>query len=246
MIVSLFMKLAIAGFVFAAALNAAGFEVADLHASPIVRNPYLRGPYRTAQRYEIRQATLVDLINGAYGVERERILEGPNWVEMDRFDIIAKRPAGASKNELKTFLQGTLEERFHLKVHKDTRKLSGFTLTADKTTKLKKSDGTGRTGCDESISMEQQEGGGRGAPMALEKCRNVTMEKFAETIRWEATAPIVDQTGLEGAWDFDVKLPCGESFSWVPTGRHRRGWAMPWRSSLDSSLPRQLCRWKCW
>ena len=116
-------KLAIGCLGFAWAAGAAGFEVADVHGSPIIRNPFLRGPFRTAQRYEIRQATMVDLIFTAYGVEREKILEGPNWVEMDHFDIIAKRPADSKPDELKVMLQGLLAERFHLALRSEERRV---------------------------------------------------------------------------------------------------------------------------
>ena len=35
---------------------------------------------------------MVDLIRIAYGFDPDKILGGPNWLEMDRFDVIAKVP----------------------------------------------------------------------------------------------------------------------------------------------------------
>jgi uncharacterized protein (TIGR03435 family) len=43
-----------------------------------------------AGRYEIHNANMVDLVRTAYGVDAENVVGGPNWVEYDRFDVIAK------------------------------------------------------------------------------------------------------------------------------------------------------------
>ena len=64
---------------------------------------------------------MVDLISSAYGVDPDKVLSGPNWLELDRFDILATAPAGASPEALKTMLQALLADRFQLKVHIDKR-----------------------------------------------------------------------------------------------------------------------------
>ena len=65
-------------------------------------------------RYEIRRATMVDLIRTAYGVEADKILGGPHWLEWNRFDIIAKVPAAASRETVMPMLQALLADRFGL------------------------------------------------------------------------------------------------------------------------------------
>ena len=74
------------------------FELADVHVSPPARNPYLRGPMVLHGLYELRFATMVDLIRTAYGVEAERVVGGPNWLEYDTFDLIAKLPEGIRRS----------------------------------------------------------------------------------------------------------------------------------------------------
>jgi len=65
-----------------------------VHRSEIRRCPecwnlsYLE-PASRAERYEVRNATMVDLIRTAYGVDPERVVGGPTWLEFDRFDITA-------------------------------------------------------------------------------------------------------------------------------------------------------------
>lgn len=66
---------------------------ADIHASARTRNQTLRtGPVRDG-RYEIRAATMLDLIRIAWNFDADRILGGPEWLELDKFDVIAKVPA---------------------------------------------------------------------------------------------------------------------------------------------------------
>ena len=51
-------------------------------------------------RAEIRGATLLDLISDAYSVDSKMVVGGPNWLNTDRFDIIAKAPALSCRRKL--------------------------------------------------------------------------------------------------------------------------------------------------
>jgi uncharacterized protein (TIGR03435 family) len=64
-----------------------------------------------------------------------QIFGGPSWNDTDHFDIIAK-PAGNAKvvpgEQTKTMLQSLLEDRFQLKVHRETRNLPVYNLVVFK------------------------------------------------------------------------------------------------------------------
>src|SRR5262245_31289184 len=81
------------------------FETADVHTSPggffagLGTAPLLNG------RYELRSATMVDLIATAYGLDADKVLGGPSWLEADRFDVIARAPSGATPETAKVMLQ---------------------------------------------------------------------------------------------------------------------------------------------
>ena len=81
------------------------FEAANVRVSPAARNPFMRGPFLRGGLYTIRFATMVDLIRTAYGVEAERVLGGPTWLENDTFDVIAKPPAGSTLETAKPMLK---------------------------------------------------------------------------------------------------------------------------------------------
>jgi uncharacterized protein (TIGR03435 family) len=100
------------------------FEIADVHANQRTQNAPIPNPAVRNGRYEIRQATMVDLIRIAYGFDNDKILGGPNWLELDRFDVIAKVPADSTAETRKQMLQALLEDRFKLQVHKETKPLT--------------------------------------------------------------------------------------------------------------------------
>jgi uncharacterized protein (TIGR03435 family) len=162
-------------------------------------------------RYEIHNATMVDLIKTAYSIDADKVLGGPNWLEFDRFDVIAKADSKTPQDTLKLMLQALLAERFKLMVHKDTQSIAGFALAAGKgKPKLKEAASTEKTGCQRQAQapLTTVEGQIR-LPMNSVSCHNVTMEAFASQLRGMDptyfTNAVIDSTGLKGNWDFDLK-----------------------------------------
>jgi uncharacterized protein (TIGR03435 family) len=190
------------------------FEIADVHASPRNINPAMRGGLMSGGRYELRTATMVDLIGVAYGVDAAHVVGGPAWLDTDRFDIVAKAPAGATPETLQPMLQSLLTDRFKLVVHNDTRALAGYALTLVKrTAQLKESKGAGESGCSHPPEMQ----GATPGTLAYNtySCHNMTMATLAQTLRMLAPGyfggnPVLDRTALNGSWDFDVR--------WTPRG----------------------------
>src|SRR5580704_803561 len=135
------------------------FDIADVHVSARTMNLNMSGGFLRAGRYEIRKATMVDLIRTAYTVDADKVLGGPSWLEADRFDVIAKAPQGATAETVKPRLQALLADRFKLVVRMDSRAMPGFALTVGKggTAKLKQADGSGDAGCKYTMSPTQEE-----------------------------------------------------------------------------------------
>ena len=184
----------------------ATFEIADVHVSPHRTYPFMSGGTLNGDRFIIRDATMVDLIVAAYGVEDDNVLGGPSWLEMDRFDVIAKAPRNTSPDTLKLMLQALLADRFKLVVHTDSKPVSAFVLTVGKDKpKLKDSEGGDKSGCD----PQQQNPTPGTIQYIMVSCHNVTMETFAGILHDFAggylTKPVVDSTGLKGSYDFDFK-----------------------------------------
>src|SRR5215471_14910530 len=195
----------LSGAAFGQGAEPPSFDLAGVHPSPHVTNPYMRGGVLRGGRYELRTASMVDLIRTAYGVDAEKVQGGPSWLDTDRFDIIAKAPASTPPETVKLMLQTLLADRFKLKVRTDNKSMPVFVLSVGKgKPKLKESEGSG-AGC-QGQPQNPQPGV---IPYAMVTCRNRTMEQFAQDLHNMAggylTNPVVDQTGLKGNWDFDLK-----------------------------------------
>src|SRR5438876_413095 len=123
------------------------FEIADVHASTPSALAQVSGGVPRGGRYELRNATMVDLITKAYNVTDDKVSGGPTWLASDRFDVIAKTPAGVTVDTARLMLQKLLTDRFGLKVHNDNKPLPVFVLTMGKgKPKMKESDGS-KNGC---------------------------------------------------------------------------------------------------
>src|SRR5580704_7270173 len=183
------------------------FDIADVHVSPKSTVTYMSGGVLRGGRYEIRRATMLDLIRTAYGVDDDsKIQGGPSWLELDRFDVIAKAPPLTTQEAAKSMLQALLVDRFQLKIHMDNRPMAALVLSLGKgKPKLKEAEGQGY-GCQNSPNQAPPQPGV--IPKITLLCRNLTMEAFAPTLRAIAggTKPLIDKTGLEGAWYFDITL----------------------------------------
>jgi uncharacterized protein (TIGR03435 family) len=205
---SSFTWLAMAALFCGAAFGQPAFEMADVHVSPHSNNPVMRGGIVRAGQFELRTATMLDLISVAYEINPANIAGGPSWIESERFDVIAKVPANTTPEALPLMLQKLLADRFQLVVHNDNKSMNAYVLTAGKHPLLKQADGAGPGGCEPQTSDYTDVINGSFL------CHNVTMAEFAETLQTYPRAPVRsyvganpvrDLTGLQGAWDFHIK-----------------------------------------
>jgi uncharacterized protein (TIGR03435 family) len=125
-----------------------GFDVASIKLAPRVEispsNPMYVRPGNVPGSLEARNTFLAFLISNAYGVRIYQIYNGPNWIHSDGYDISAKTdltPEEAQKigtsldartADMNLRLQSLLEDRFRLKVNRETRQFPVFILTVAK------------------------------------------------------------------------------------------------------------------
>jgi len=178
------------------------FDAADVHVSPRSANPNVQslGGFVRGGRYQFRNATMVDLVASAFGVEPEKVLGGPSWLETDRFDILAKAPAAATNATAKLMLRSLLADRFKLVIHNEDKPMNAYVMTAAKPgTQIKQSTAGGPTNCD---------GQPTDPPNTVIACKNMTMAVLAQVLRQvdpvTFDTPITDMTGMEGSWDFQL------------------------------------------
>jgi uncharacterized protein (TIGR03435 family) len=200
------------------AQNATGpeFEVASVRRSDpenlqISYMPTL--DVRPGGTLRISNRRLDEIIMLAYGVGGKQ-LSGPRWLtelttdptQVTRFEVIAKVPENATKDQVPLMLQKLLEDRFKLKLHRESRPTQVYSLEVSPNGhKLNASvpDPRRVPGCSREI------GSGEDYSAAAE-CYNMTMTQLAQQLPALAPAyfregPVVDRTGLTDAYDLRLE-----------------------------------------
>ena len=144
----------------------------------------------------------------AYQLERFQI-SGPDWINTDRFDIVAKVPRDATEKQFQEMLQTLLVERFRLRAHQETRELPQYVLiTQTGGHKMRPSETHGEPSLKYIIPDLTKP---HAQPYATQiVCQNMTMPDFAMRLSGRLAADyldrqVVDATGLAGAFDFHLQ-----------------------------------------
>ncbi len=136
------------------------------------------------------------LIARAYGVPEAQIEGGPRWI--DTWDIAAKAdtPTAMEREELMPALQALLADRFQLKVRRTTKDGPIMSLIIAKSgSKLKAHSGEG------TPSMSSSSGAGKISITGTK----ATTARLAEYLSARAGRPVINNTGLDGEYDFHVE-----------------------------------------
>lgn len=170
--------------------------------------------------------TLKMLVAAAYDVKEYQV-SGPDWMNDDGFDIQAKTPAGATKEQIPLMLQALLADRFKLTFHREKKNLSVYALVVGKNgPKLKEVDA-------ETLKAQAEKGAPAAPPQppppgpdgvpnlakmppgpglmmmmtntgAREMRGQATMPKLANALSKLTDRPVLDMTGFTGTYNVDM------------------------------------------
>jgi bla regulator protein blaR1 len=118
------------------------FEVASVKPSVNAGN-FIGIGRAPGGRFTANNVPLRFLIQNAYRVRDFQVIGGPSWIALERWDIEAKAEEGSIPaptgppdpnvaDPMSIRLQSLLEDRFQLKLHRETRELPIYTLTIAK------------------------------------------------------------------------------------------------------------------
>lgn len=81
-------------------------------------------------RYTVRDQTVASLMQFAYSIYWRQVVDAPDWVFHERYDIEGKTDTEGEPNlsQQQEMLQKLLADRFGLKFHRDKRELSVYAL----------------------------------------------------------------------------------------------------------------------
>jgi bla regulator protein blaR1 len=176
-------------------------------------------------------APLQQVIRAAYGVEDDRIIGAPDWLNSERYDFEAKEDDSGNNDprklsfdqntsEQKQMLQQVLADRLKLALHRETRDLSVYALVLAKggpklqeatpgdtyPNGFKGRDGVARPG---GIHFESHF---EDAGIYVEHgTKLIAQGASVGALLWHLQAfwdrTIADETGLSGAYDFNFQVP---------------------------------------
>ncbi len=178
--------------------------------------------------YRATNLSLKDLIMSAYDMKGYQV-EGPDWIEAERYDVSAKFPPNLPPNlpqnrdqllaAFDSMMQKMLADRFKLAVHRDQKSFSVYGLIVAKSgIKFKEAPDTGSRS-DGSNSHYQGS--------------SITMVKLAEFLSRRMDLPVIDMTGLKATYNVTL--------DWVPESKDKvNDPAIPVGVTLPDALQEQL------
>jgi len=145
------------------------------------------------------------LLEGAFDIRRDQIVGLPHWAQVERYDIAAKvvdmdaqQLRGLSQEQRRAMLQHLLVQWFHLQTHVETRTLPLLKLTVAKegikfTEWQKPADDQNNTKGSMNVNNEE---------MTATGVQMVSLVRFLSSL---TRMPVVDETGLKGAYNLHLK-----------------------------------------
>jgi uncharacterized protein (TIGR03435 family) len=159
-------------------------------------------------RFTARATTVKYLMEWAYGILPAQHSEGPSWLGLERYDIMAKAPGNPTEEQMKLMTQALLEERFKLKIHRETKEVPILVLSVGKTPPKLFPPKEGET---HSLKVTPKMGDD-GKPSSWHTV--ATRYSFAQLNLVFATVldrVIVNRTGLDGEYDFALDFTPDEN-----------------------------------
>ncbi len=194
------------------------FEVASIRPAPVQLTNFNVGLHMDGSQARFTYLSLRDYISMAYRLKSLQIV-GPDWLAGEKFDISAKLPDGATTAQIPEMLQALLQERFHLKSHRETKDFAVYSLEIAKGgIKLKEipPDPVGTTPAGPvNVTVAGNASGaeysfGGGATLSLSQRgllgNKINMRALADTLSWYLDRPVVDMTGLKGNYDIVLTI----------------------------------------
>jgi uncharacterized protein (TIGR03435 family) len=158
------------------------------------------------RQYTMTNRTVETMLLFAYGMNKTQLVGGPSWIEKDRWDVqgVPNIPGHPNLKQAQILTRKVLEERFGLKVHKETKEMAVYAISVAKGgEKMSRSVGDPNGGPDYNESSNSTQ-----VTMSM---TNISMGEFAPDLGDFLDRPAVDQTGLTGRYDFQLKWTSDES-----------------------------------
>jgi uncharacterized protein (TIGR03435 family) len=212
---------------------APSFEVASIKPTEPSPDGMMRiGMGGDPGRVNYTNVSLREVLQRAYGVKRPQI-NGPSWLDTDRFNIVAKIPEGVSNEQVPAMLQNLIVERFKLSVRRETKEMPVYALVVGKNgPKLEKADDEAPEPAPRAIEKEVRPGGPKGGGLMMIanghlEAKKLTLSRFSDMLSNMMDRPVLDQTDLKGMYNFTLDIAMEDLFLMKGAIRHPDGPGAP-------------------
>jgi uncharacterized protein (TIGR03435 family) len=157
-------------------------------------------------QFLIENKSVEIMLKFAYGVQRVQVINAPGWMETELWTVrgVPNVPGQPNLKQMQILTRKALEERFGLKLHRSSKELSVYAIREAKGgNKMAKSTG-------DPNEVPQEKDNTNGGVTTL-KMTNAAVGDFALLLKFYLDRPIVDQTGLSGHYDFELKWTSDDS-----------------------------------
>jgi uncharacterized protein (TIGR03435 family) len=150
----------------------------------------------------------------AYDVKEYQV-RGPDWLNTERYDIIAKVPAGTTDEQVKRMWQNLLAERFGVVLHHEPKEFQVEELVIAKGGhKLKETSVNAAALLDDPGPPKIDKSGDLAGPgyvttftlkgEAHTEAKGQPLSKLTAMLGNTLRRPVIDKTGLTGKYDFSI------------------------------------------
>ena len=140
--------------------------------------------------------SMLVMIGFAYKVTGSLISGGPSWIRSKEFDLQAKakHPENTTSDQFRLMFQTLLTDRFKLKFHTESKEMAGYVLGIAKNgAKLEPAEG--EEGSQRTVN--------RNGDSEL-NAKKTSMAVFARYLSSRIGRPVLDKTGLDGDYQFQL------------------------------------------
>ncbi len=167
------------------------FEIASVKANHSTEGGGMR---QSTGLLTVVNAPLLKIVSAAFGSNEDRDayqIDGPDWMRSERYDIVAKFPGDTRADQMRLMLQSLLKERFKMSFHRETRNMPVYALVVAK-------GGLKANAAASGASPGFRRGVGHLASQLA------TMSALADKLSQQSDRPVVDATGIQGAYAFTL------------------------------------------
>ena len=226
------------------------FEVASIKRN-VSGDPGASIRVQPGGQITVTNNSLYNLIRNAYGTQRFEMIPGanlPSWIDSDKWDILAKPPAGAPEvqEQMQLRLRSLLEDRFKLVARREMREMPIYELVVVRSDgqlgkQIKPSgdecatQGRARAAGEQPPPMPAGAFCGTRSNNGTVSMKGVPLSNFVRNLGGMTGRFVIDKTGLTGPYDLDLQ--------WTPDPAAGGPQAAPGRATARRCLPPFRSSW---